>query len=1039
MFIIYHSNQLEILNLLMSHHLKKLDFDDPFYSEEILVPSTNIIPWLEMSITEQIGITANIKFTLPETFIWNMLVCCMLHDFPQENMFTKEKIKWKIMAIIPTLLHQTEFKIFKQYLSINTDHDHLFILATYLAELYYQYLIYRPEWLMQWEKNKFTEIDQSQIWQVYLWYEIMSNTNKLDQSLYHIANLYHGFLKKMRYLKKPTNLPKRIFIFNISRLPPLYLKILDALSKHIDIHFFLINPCRHYWGDINEYKQETVTHPILKSWGKLGRDNFYILSQFEQINEIEAFVDIKNDNMLHSLQHDLLELEDYTTMSFTENPLKKKRLFNLNDNSIQIHISYSLQRELEVLQDRLYDLIINDSSLTLNDIIIMVPDINLYAPFIQAVFGNTQSQYYLPFHICDQSLNQIYPLVRSFISFLRIIEEDKLSLDKIVSLLDIPALATNFEISQENLAYLHQFLSEYENSINKYDDNENQIKLFLESNKNQLGAKLVEGISKICIKLSQWRNVILQPCILTEWKDLFSEMIKDFFFIDDHTDQEVVAVLTFIKHKWYVILEDAIPSHHEILSIQLLYDELIMQLNEIKSHIDFMKNCINFCSLISIRLIPFKIVCLLGMNDGIYPRISSSISYNLMLQHPKIGDISQRDNDRYLFLETLLSVREMFYLSYIGTSIPGNIKKLPSIFINEILNYIVHSYYWPNNVLDFDNSAKKITKHLQCFHDKYTDVMLKQNDCIINPSINNMVLPKPIINELNIQEFLYFWQHPVRAFFNNRLGVKFFYPKIIKYSNQSCVLDKLNYEFNTELLKILIQDNNPSDLFAFYRTKGFLPDGVFGEIFLQKQHNSMNKLAQIIKKYYCSSAKNLQIDLTIRRMRLRLTGYLSHVQFDGLVRWKCTRLNFRDGLLLWLEHLIYCMMKRNGNSRMFGQENTKWSFGALDSQEATDHLIHFIEGYQCGMSSPILLLPKTGGAWLKASYDKKKSILSHDGRTQLKARQRLLMTWICDKTGEINDPYLQRLFRIMDEFHIKEVIRNAEAWLLPIMHFNQSN
>ncbi|WWO98190.1 MAG: exodeoxyribonuclease V subunit gamma [Candidatus Dasytiphilus stammeri] len=1029
MLIIYHSNQLEILNLLMSHYLKTLDFNDPFYSEEILVPSTNIIPWLEMSITKQIGITttANIKFTLPDTFIWNMLVC-MLHDLPQENMFTKEKIKWKIMAIIPKLLHQAEFKIFKQYLSINPHHNNLFILATYLAELYYQYLVYRPEWVMQWEKNQFTEIDQSQIWQVYLWYEIINYTKKLDQSISHIANLYRGFLKKMRKLKTPTNLPKRIFIFNISRLPPLYLKILDALSKHIEIHFFLMNPCRHYWGDINEYKQETVNNPILKSWGKLGRDNLFMLSQFEPINEIDAFVDIKNDTMLHSIQQDILELEDYTTIDFTENQIKKKRLFNLNDNSIQIHISYNLQRELEVLQDRLYDLIMKDSSLTLNDIIIMTPDINLYAPFIQAVFGNTQSKYYLPFHICDQSINQIYPLVRSFISLLRIIEEENLSLDKIFSLLDIPALAINFEISQENLAFLHQLLSEYENSI-KYD-NENQIELFLESNKNQLGAKLVERISKIYIKLSQWHNFILQPRVLSEWKNILSEIIKDFFWIDDNTDQEVVAVLTFIQHKWYVILEDAIPYHPEILPIQLLYDELIMQLNEIKLNMYLMKNCINFCSLISIRFIPFKIVCVLGMNDGIYPRISSSISYNLILQHPKLGDISQRDNDRYLFLETLLSVREIFYLSYIGTSIPGNIKKFPSIFINEILNYIVQSYYWPNNnILDFDKSSKKITKHLQCFHDKYTDVMLKNNDCIINSSINNMVLPKPIINELNIQKFLYFWQHPVRAFFNNRLGVKFLYPERITSS-------KLNYyEFNTELLTTLIQDHNPSDLFALYRTKGLLPDGVLGKIFLQKQHNCMNTLAQIIKQYYCSSAKNISIDLTIRGMRL--TGYLSHVQFDGLVRWKCTRLNFRDGLLLWLEHLIYCMINGNGKSRMFGPANTKWSFGALDYQEAIDHLIPFIEGYQCGMSSPILLLPKTGGAWLKASYDKKKSIISYDEKTQLKARQRLLMTWMCDKIGEINDPYLQRLFRIMDEYRIKEVIRNAESWLLPIMHFNQ--
>ncbi|WWO99628.1 MAG: exodeoxyribonuclease V subunit gamma [Candidatus Dasytiphilus stammeri] len=1040
MFIIYHSNQLEILKDLMCYHLKTLSFDDPFSSEEIVVPSTSIIPWLEMAISEVIGITANINFTIPETFIWNILVC-IFHDIPPENMFSQEKIKWKIMAIIPQLLNQPEFQMFKQYFSINPDKNQLFILASYLSELYYQYLIYRPEWLIEWENKKFTEIDPSQIWQVYLWYEVINYTKKLDQSICHIANLSLYFLKKIPQLNKINflNLPKRIFIFNISRLPPLYLTILEAISKHIDIHLFLVNPCRHYWSDINEYKQETTSNPILKSWGKLGRDNFYLLSQFEQTHEIDAFVDLKKERMLSSLQQDILELEDYTTIFFSENSLQKKRLFNINDNSIQIHISYGLQRELEVLQDRLYDLITNDSTLTLNDIIVMVTDIDLYAPFIQAIFGNTQSKCYLPFHICDQSINQLYPLlVRSFISLLRIVEEN-FSLDKIFSLLEIPAFAIKFKINKENLAKLHQVLSEYPKNIK--DEDENQIKLFIELNEKKIGTQLVEGICEIYRKLSQWRSFLFKSRFPSDWKNICSEIINDFFLIDANTDQEVVAVLTFIKHKWYVILEDAIHSSHphEKISIQLLYNELIMKLNQIKLNMSFMKNCINFCALTSIRLIPFRVVCILGMNDGIYPRTSSSISYNLIMKNPKIGDISQRDNDRYLFLETLLSARDIFYLSYIGTSIAGNfLKKFPSIFINEILNYIVHSYYWPNNnVSDFDNNANKIRNHLQYFHDKYSDLVLNNDNGMKKPNLNNMVLPKKKIYELNIQKFFYFWKHPIRAFFNNRLGVKFLYPEKMTYSDQPFFLDKLNYyEFNTELLTTLIKGNNPSDLFALYRTKGLLPDGVFVEIFLKKQQHSMNKLAQSIKRYYSNTgSKPIPIDLNIRG--IHLTGYLSDVQFDGLVRWRCNRLNFKDGLLLWLEHLIYCIINGNGKSIMFGQENTQWSFSALSSQEAIDHLIPFIDGYQSGMNSPILLLPKTGGAWLKATYDKKKYVLSYDEKTQLKARQRLLMTWMCDKNGERHDPYLQRLFRTMDEYHITEVINNAKHWLLPIMYFNQ--
>ncbi|WWO98603.1 MAG: exodeoxyribonuclease V subunit gamma [Candidatus Dasytiphilus stammeri] len=1054
MFIIYHSNQLEILNFLMSHHLKNHIFNDPFSSEEIIVPSTSIIPWLERSITEQIGgITANIKFILPETFIWNMFVC-MLPDIPSENQFSKEKIKWKIMAIIPRMLNHPEFHIFKQYLSIITSDNHqLFILATYLSELYYQYLIYRPEWLIQWEKKPCTKIDnlieKSQRWQVSLWHEIISFTKRLDQSISHIANIYPCFLKKIRNLKNNSNcfyLPRRIFIFNNLRLPPLYIRILEALSKHIDIHFFCVNPCRHYWGDINvnANTEETISNPILKSWGKLGRDNFYLLSQFEQTHEIDAFVDLKPDNLLHTIQHDILELEDYTSIDFTENWIKKKRLFNVNDNSIQIHISYSLQCELEVLQQQLHSLILKDPSLTPNDIIVMVPDIDFYAPFIQAIFGNTNSELYLPFHICDRSVNRIYPLVRSFISLLRIVEKN-LSLDDIFSLLEIPALAMNFQISKENLADLHQILSESEKRI-KADNSKNQIELFLEFNQNKLGTKLTEGIAEIYSKLSQWRELLLQPRVLDDWKPICSKMINDFFLIHNGTNPEVIAVLTFIKHKWYAILENAIScfNQDDVLPVHFLYEELLMQLNQMKVNISFMKNSINFCSLTSLRLVPFKVVCILGMNDGIYPRISSSISYNLIIHNPKIGDINQRDDDRYLFLETLLSAREIFYLSYIGSSIPGKIKKFPSLFINEILNYIVQSYYWPNDKgLELENSTNKIRNHLQHFHCKSTELenlILKNYDHNLiseNFKINNMILPKQVIHELNVQNFLYFWQHPVRAFFNKRLGVKFSYPERSTI-NKPFILDKLtHYQIKAKLLTTLIKGDNPNDLFALYRAKGLLPDGVFTEIIWQKEQDALDKLAQTIKKYYRTSETSMPIDLSIAG--IRLTGYLPHVQDNGLVRWRCTRLNFRDGLLLWLEHLVYCMMNGTGNSRMFGQKNTKWSFYALSPQEAADYLINFVEGYQRGMTSPLLLLPKTGGAWLKASYDKKKLLLSYDKRTQFKARQRLLMTWMCDKNGESHDPYLQRIFHTMDDSHITEVIKNAENWLLPIIRFNKPN
>lgn len=83
------------------------------------------------------------------------------------------------------------------------------------------------------------------------------------------------------------------------------------------------------------------------------------------------------------------------------------------------------------------------------------------------------------------------------------------------------------------------------------------------------------------------------------------------------------------------------------------------------------------------RSIPFKVVCLLGMNDGVYPRQLAPLGFDLMSQKPKRGDRSRRDDDRYLFLEALISAQQKLYISYIGRSIQDNSERFPSVLVQE--------------------------------------------------------------------------------------------------------------------------------------------------------------------------------------------------------------------------------------------------------------------------------------------------------------------------------------------------------------------
>lgn len=216
--------------------------------------SPGMAQWLQMSLAEQFGIAANIDFPLPASFIWDMFVR-VLPDIPKESAFNKSSMSWKLMAILPDMLPGEAFTMLRHYLSDDNDKRKLFQLASRVADLFDQYLVYRPQWLNGWEKGRLTEgLGRLRYGRLPLWAALVEYTRRLGQPEWHRANLYQRFISRLENSSsRPANLPDRVFICGISALPPVYLQALQALGKHIDIHLLFTNPCRYYWGDIQDY------------------------------------------------------------------------------------------------------------------------------------------------------------------------------------------------------------------------------------------------------------------------------------------------------------------------------------------------------------------------------------------------------------------------------------------------------------------------------------------------------------------------------------------------------------------------------------------------------------------------------------------------------------------------------------------------------------------------------------------------------------------------------------------------------------------
>lgn len=1122
MLRVYHSNRLDVLEALMEVIVERERLDDPFEPEMILVQSTGMAQWLQMTLSQKFGIAANIDFPLPASFIWDMFVR-VLPEIPKESAFNKQSMSWKLMTLLPQLLEREDFTLLRHYLTDDSDKRKLFQLSSKAADLFDQYLVYRPDWLAQWETGHLVEgLGEAQAWQAPLWKALVEYTDELGQPRWHRANLYQRFIETLESATTcPPGLPSRVFICGISALPPVYLQALQALGKHIEIHLLFTNPCRYYWGDIkdpaylaklltrqrrhsfedrelplfrdsenagqlfNSDGEQDVGNPLLASWGKLGRDYIYLLSDLESSQELDAFVDVTPDNLLHNIQSDILELENRAVAGVNIEEFSRsdnKRPLDPLDSSITFHVCHSPQREVEVLHDRLLAMLEEDPTLTPRDIIVMVADIDSYSPFIQAVFGSAPADRYLPYAISDRRARQSHPVLEAFISLLSLPDSRFVSED-VLALLDVPVLAARFDITEEGLRYLRQWVNESGIRWGIDDDNVRELELpatgqhtwrfgltrmllgyAMESAQGEwqsvlpydessgLIAELVGHLASLLMQLNIWRRGLAQERPLEEWLPVCRDMLNAFFLPDAETE----AAMTLIEQQWQAIIAEGLGAQYgDAVPLSLLRDELALRLDQERISQRFLAGPVNICTLMPMRSIPFKVVCLLGMNDGVYPRQLAPLGFDLMSQKPKRGDRSRRDDDRYLFLEALISAQQKLYISYIGRSIQDNSERFPSVLVQELIDYIGQSHYLPGDeALNCDESEARVKAHLTCLHTRmpfdpqnyqpgerqsYAREWLpaasqagKAHSEFVQP------LPFTLPETVPLETLQRFWAHPVRAFFQMRLQVNFRTEDSEIPDTEPFILEGLSrYQINQQLLNVLVEQDDAERLFRRFRAAGDLPYGAFGEIFWETQCQEMQQLADRV--IACRQpGQSMEIDLACNGVQI--TGWLPQVQPDGLLRWRPSLLSVAQGMQLWLEHLVYCASGGNGESRLFLRKDGEWRFPPLAAEQALHYLSQLIEGYREGMSAPLLVLPESGGAWLKNCYDAQNDAMLDDDSTLQKARTKFLQAYEGNMMvrGEGDDIWYQRLWRQLTPETMEAIVEQSQRFLLPLFRFNQS-
>ncbi|EAR60948.1 exodeoxyribonuclease V subunit gamma [Neptuniibacter caesariensis] len=1012
MFQVYHSNSLLVLKDLLTELIRRDPISDPFVAEQILVQSPGMAQWLKLELADKSGIAASIDFPLPASFLWKHF-SEVLPDVPERSAYNKEAMSWKLMAVLPAMLKQPVFSALQQYLADDDDRFRLYQLCNKIADIYDQYLVYRPDWIEDWEQGGDIAAARHP-WQPVLWRELKSYTEDLQQSHWHRANMFSAFVDGLKNPSAAEKLPRRLFVFGISALPQNYVHALQALGKRIDVHLMVMNPCRYYWGDILDQSQiarlnrrwfskpdldfsdYAEGNPLLASMGKLGRDYLYQL-QDNALDEIDAYADPERGSLLSAIQQDILDLENPTRLPEQIDNSHGKHRLDREDRSIELHSCHSALREIEVLHDQLLDMFEKNPLLKPRDVIVMMPDVAAYAPYIEAVFANAPAERYIPYSISDRSNRQENPLLLSFEKILKL-NSSRFTVSDVLELLEVPAVMRRVGLDEKSFQKLRFWVDQV--NIRWGMDSEQrsiwELPLF-EQNSWRFGIKRmlvgyalgegseywqgvapyteIEGLeSELLGKLAGFIDLLdetrlhfTQDHEFSTWIEVINQILENYFTADE---QDEISLNTIRKtlQGLQEQLKDA--NYSQALSPSVIAHYLIDGINQQRSSQRFMVGSVNFCTLMPMRSIPFSVVCLLGMNDGTYPRSIPPVGFDLMTDYPRRGDRSRRDDDRYLFMEALLSAQEKLYISYIGRSIRDNNEKIPSVLVSELLDYAEQGYVLEGDEeLSCSNSGEKLRAHIKTQHplvafspeyfksagDYFSfasewlpaaQAESRAAEVFLTEDLTSEALP-----ELELKQLISFLRDPCRSFFNNRLKVYFGNSEIEAQDEEPFSLDNLSsYLLKQRYLQSALQDRDLERLDKAILAEGRLPLARAGELNLNKLRHDSLELAEKLKPLSEGTPQRIEINLSIGEVKLQ--GWLDSCYPDHLLRYRPAQVNARDRLSTWVEHLALCASNQACRNTVYRGLSGKVFYKAVPAEKATELLADLIRFYQQGQTAP---------------------------------------------------------------------------------------
>jgi len=954
--------------------------DDPFAPEVIAVHTRGVERWLTQTLSTQLGIVANVRFPSPREIVDTTVAAACGID-PQTDPWAQRRTLWPLLELVDEHLDEPWLQMLAAHLrdSAGTGVDatlRRLPAVRHLAWLFDRYALERPAMLRAWQTG------EDPGWQATLWRALRERIGCASP-----AERLPEAAARLRAEPELADLPPRLALFGLTRLPRAHAEIVKALAEGRDVHVFVLHPSPALWDRAGEDPQNR----LLASWGR-------------DVRELQLVLPNGADH-----HHDPERPEPQTLLKRLQTDVRADHRAlgsgpPLTDRSIEIHSCHGRARQVEVLRDAILHTLQSDRTLEPRDVIVMCPDIETFAPLIHATFGaaDVLDDTALPdlrVRLADRALRQTNPVLGAIGRLLELADE-RLTASQVLDFADRGPVRRRFNLDDDDLVRIKDWIAGAEirwgldaphrapfkleklaantwrhgldrilTGVAMTEDDRRLVGGALPlddvgSGDIDLAGRFAELIERLQVTIDRFA----QPLTMAEWA---REIAAAADLLTDTRDAWQRAELDRLLQRF---ADDA--SDSATLALAEVLGLLAENLRGRPTRANFRTGHLTFCTLNPMRTVPHRVVCLLGLDDGVFPRIAPRDGDDLIVADRQIGDRDGRSEDRQMLLDALMSAQDKLIVTYTGNDERTNAPKPPAVPVGELLDVIRRTV-----------DRFEVTRHpLQPFDRRnfeppepssFDPIALGGAQALDGPRAPRPAFlsePLPPLSErvVELADLERFVAHPARAFLRRRLGIS-----LADYSEElkddlPIDLDGLeSWGVGERLLAAVLAGVPEDDAVAAQRARGALPPGRLGDAALAKVLDNVRVVADTAKALGVRPQRaSLDVRAALPGDRV-LSGTVAGLDGDQLQAVSYSRVNPRQRLTAWVRLLALSVAhERPFEALTIGRRREEADFRLTTTavriapvDNAREHLDALVQLYDEGMREPPPLACRTSAAF----------------------------------------------------------------------------